>query len=240
MAPEVAMVRVVAGIALLVAGMLGPVRAQERNFTVTVKGNLTSESTLYTSVKQAASEAREAAVAFENLYGFGVEVKYLFPGSRIALGLGAEYISTRLDTPLKVSFANSIPSSDGYSIIPVELTGYFIIPASGRSVKIFMGGGAGVYVGHRNYSVAGIDAITERSSVGAGIHVLAGVNYFLTDRISLLAEMKFRDAKFESTTRFPGDRIVYQGLLIPVGSVPSQVRVQTDGIVFQIGAGYSF
>ena len=76
--------------------------------------------------------------------------------------------------------------------------------------------------------------------MGGGIHVLAGANYILTDRISLLAEMKFRDAKFESSTRFPTDQIRYQGLLIPVSSVPSQVRVQTDGIVFQVGVGYSF
>ena len=234
------MVRVVAGIALMLAGACSPAWAQERNFTVTVKGNLTSESTLYTSVKTATSETREAAVSFENLYGFGVEVKYLFPGSRVALGLGAEYIRTRLETPLKVSFANPIPSSDGFSVIPIELTGYFIIPASGQSFKILMGGGVGLYVGERTYTVAGVEAVSERNNVGGGIHVLAGANYILTDRISLLAEMKFRDAKFESSTRFPTDKIRYQGLLIPVSSVPSQVRVQTDGIVFQVGVGYSF
>jgi hypothetical protein len=106
--------------------------------------------------------------------------------------------------------------------------------------KIFMGGGAGIYIGQRHYAVAGVDAISEKNGVGGGIHVLAGVSYLLTERFSLQAEMKFRDTKFESTTRFPTDRILYRGLLIPVSSVPTQARVQSDGIVFQLGAGYSF
>ena len=47
---------------------------------------------------------------------------------------------------------------DAFTMIPVELTGYFIIPASTRVFSVFMGGGAGAYFGNHTFSVGNTTA----------------------------------------------------------------------------------
>ena len=74
---------------------------------------------------------------------------------------------------------------------------------------------------------------------GFGIHVLGGVSFKFTDRFALMAEMKFRDLQFESVNAFSGRRINYNGVLV---TVPQQLdeNIHADGMVFQIGAAFSF
>jgi hypothetical protein len=236
------MARVVSGIAAcMTLGLLADLSwCQDKSFTVLVKGNLTSESQIYVDLNSSDPIARTLTVSFTNFYGFGAEIRYNFPGSRIAIGVSSDYLSVHDDQPLRVASRGTIPSSDGYTVIPVEITGYFIIPASGRSLKISMGGGVGGYFGRRNYSVAGVEAKVINAKPGFGIHVLGGVSYFFTERLSASAEMKFRDVKFETTNAFEVSRIPYQGSFITVNPAPFESRVQTDGIVFQLGVGFSF
>jgi hypothetical protein len=217
----------------------GSVGCQQKPFILLLKGNLTSESQIYVNPGSANPIARTQTVSFQNLYGFGAEIRYHFSGSRIALGLGAEYLDARNNDPIRVASRGAIPTSDGYTVIPVELTGYFIIPASGQTLKISMGGGIGGYFGRRSYSIAGTEALLVDTKPGFGIHVLGGASYFFTERLSLTAEMKFRDVKFESTNRFDVTRIEYQGSFITVNPAPFESRVQTDGIVFVLGVGFS-
>jgi hypothetical protein len=205
-----------------------------------LKGKLTSESQLYVNPGSSNPIVRSQTVSFTNVYGFGAELRYQFPASRVALGLGAEALEALNTDPIRVASRGTIPASDGYQVIPVELTGYFIIPASGRSLKISMGGGIGAYFGKRSYSIAGTEARLVDVTPGFGIHVLGGVSYFFTEQFSLTAEMKFRDVKFESTNQFDVSRITYQGSYVAVSTSPFQSRVQTDGIVFELGVGFSF
>ena len=128
---------------------------------------------------------------------------------------------------------------DGYRAIPVELTGYFMIPFSTKKVGIFIGGGAGLYFGKRTYRLAGVEAPVVESSPGFGIHVLAGLSYSFTPWISLVGEMKFRDLQFTSSNAFSVPQITYNGAVITVGQEPFASRVNTDGIVFQLGVAYT-
>jgi hypothetical protein len=103
-----------------------------------------------------------------------------------------------------------------------------------------MGGGAGVYLGERTYRLAGVEAPAVSSSPGFGIHVLAGMSYAFTEHFSLVGEMKFRDLQFSTSNAFSVPRITYNGTVITVGREPFASRVNTDGIVFQLGAAYAF
>lgn len=227
-------------VSLILCGSASLLQAQPKPFLLLLKGNLTSETSLYVDPNSSDPIARAEAITFENSYGVGAELRYQFPESRVALGLGAEYLRVTSSDPIRVSSRTAIPTTDGYSVVPVELTGYFIIPASGRSLKISMGGGVGAYFGRRTYSIAGVQAEVIESKPGMGIHVLGGIAYYVTERLSLSAEMKFRDVKFESINRFGTPRIAYQGSFLTVTSDPFSSRVRTDGIVFQLSAGFSF
>lgn len=229
----------VAGVMFL-AGAAVIVRGQERNLTILVKGNLTTRTSLFPNLNSPDPTERAESLDFTDFLGTGVEIKYLFPNASLAVGISTDYLRFRESKAIPVSFRTLVPSEDGYVAVPVEATGYFIIPASGQTVKVFIGGGLGVYFGRREYSLAGVDAPVVTTRPGFGIHVLAGVGYRLTDWFELTGEMKFRDLQFHSTNAFPVSRVPYQGSLISVSQTPFESSVQTDGIVFQFGVGVSF
>ncbi len=222
------------------AGSCSLLQAQERNLTFLVKGNLTTRTSLFLNPNSPDPVARAQALDLTDFFGSGVEIKYLIPSTSLAFSISADYLRFKESTQIPVSFRPTVPVEDGYVAIPVDVTGYFIIPASGQTVKVFIGGGVGIYFGRRQYALAGVEAPVTETRPGFGIHVLAGVEYRFTDWFSLVSEMKFRDLQFHSTNSFPVSQIPYQGSSIPVSRAPFESSVQTDGIVFQLGAGVSF
>jgi hypothetical protein len=234
--PSKIFLRVTLLAAVAVSGSL-LVQAQERNLTVLVKGNLTTRTSLFLNPNSPDPVARVQAFDLVDFFGSGLEIKYLLPRSNIAFSISADYLRFKEPRPIRVSFRTDVPTEDGYVAIPVELTGYFVIPASGQTVKVFIGAGGGVYFGRRQYSVAGVETEVTDTRPGFGIHVLGGVSYHFTSWLALVGEMKFRDLQFRSTNAFRVSQIPYQGALITVSQTPFESSVQTDGIVFQLGIG---
>ncbi|HEX9006293.1 MAG TPA: hypothetical protein VF889_03290, partial [Bacteroidota bacterium] len=172
-------------------------------------------------------------------FGYGAEVRYFFPEAHVALGLSVEYLQATVDRPITTANTGAvIPVSDGYTVVPIEFTGYFLIPFSGPTFGVYMGGGAGVYPGWRQYSVGNVASSSGTMAPGAGIHVLAGVSYRPISRLTILGEMKFRDLQFKTSNSFPGTRIIYQGIAVPV-SAANDASIHTDGMIFQLGVGIS-
>jgi hypothetical protein len=212
------------------------VRAADGVTTLTLRANYTTSSQLYTNPDSPDPIERAAFTLLENQFGGGIEVKYTFPESNLALSISADYIQAASSgqTPGRV------PYEDGYHVVPVELTAYFIIPISGPSVQVFMGGGGGAYVGERTYSLAGVEAPPVDARTGFGIHVLGGVSYRVSEIIAITGEMKFRDLQFDATNAFTSPRIAYNGRIIEVGTEPFHSSIQTDGIVLHLGVAFSF
>lgn len=226
--------------AIVLAGCCTRAKAQERSLTVLVKGNLTTRTSLFLKPNSPDPLERAQALDLTDFFGTGIEIKYLIPRTSLAVSISADYLRFRESNPITVSFRTTVPVEDGYVAIPVEATGYFIIPASGQTVKVFIGGGMGVYFGRRDYMLAGVAAPVVDTRPGFGIHVLAGVSYHFTDWFELIGEMKFRDLQFHSTNSFQVSRVPFQGSFITVSQTPFESSVQTDGIVFQLGVGVSF
>jgi hypothetical protein len=218
----------------------GELPGQEESFTVLLKRNFTTRTELFTHPNSPDPQERAESLELVDFAGTGLELKYQLSSLNLAFSLSVDYLRVTESSPIRVLNEVEIPAEDGYEAIPVELTGYFIIPASSQKVKIFIGGGVGMYFGRRHYSIANVEAPTTESQPGFGIHVLGGVSYYFTSRLSVTGEMKFRDLQFHSTNAFAEARIPYQNSYIDVGSAPFESRVQTDGIVFQIGIGLSF
>lgn len=214
-----------------------PLRAGDGPFTILLKGNLTSSSLIYVTPDAADPVARGNTLDLTGTFGFGAEVRYRIPETSLAVGLSTDYISGRQASTLS---GTSIPTVDGYTAVPVEITGYFIIPLSGEVFGVYMGGGGGVYFGSRSYSLAGVQAATVWNTPGFAIHVLGGISYRFFGSFRGVFEMKFRDLQFESVNAFTTRTIRYQDTVINVGTEPFKSRVETDGIVFQIGIAYTF
>ncbi len=210
--------------------------AQERRLMLILKGDITTSSQLFLHPDAPDPILRAQSLNLTDLLGVGLEARYRFPESNVAIGLSSEYVRGTASDPILTNSGQSIPVDDGYQVIPLELTGYFIIPASGPTFGIFMGGGAGVYFGHRSYRIAGVEAAATAARAGFGIHVLGGVSYNVKDWLSLTAEMKFRDLQFTSTNAFSTSQVLYNSTLVPLPVAPFSSSVHTDGMVFQLGA----
>jgi len=214
-------------------------RAQERLFTIIPKANFTTGSQLFPSPNSSDEIKRATYLPIDDIYGFGLDVRFRIPESNISFGLSADYIRTTTSQTRRVFPQLSIPIEDGYRVIPVELTGYFLIPVSGQTWGVYMGGGAGVYFGRRIYRYAEVDAPATNEGHGFGIHVLGGLSYGVADWFAVHVEMKFRDHQFEATNAFSASQTSYRGQLVDLPD-PGEARVNTNGIVFQIGTAFSF
>lgn len=224
---------------LFVVFFTEPASAQGRHFTISLKGNLTTGTQLFPRPNSTNSAERASFFPIENIPGIGIEVRYRIPETNLALGLSADYIRGSISQTL-AGFSRPIPVEDGYRVIPVELTGYFIIPFSGETFGVYMGGGGGAYFGRRILKIAGLESVPLDQGVGYGIHVLGGVSYRLVEWLTLEGEMKFRDVQFDATNAFLASSTIYQGTVVNISRDPRPSRVHTDGIIFQLGVAVAF
>jgi hypothetical protein len=214
-------------------------RGQDRSMAVVVRGNFTTGSELFPESSSPDPVARARSYAIENILGAGIEFRFFPTETHLAFGLSADYLRAR--NPVQVSgIPSTIPAEDGFRVIPVELTGYFLLPLSGSSFGVYMGGGVGGYFGRRMYRIAGVDAVPLDQGSGFGIHVLGGMEVRLFNHLSLLGEMKFRDVQFQTTTGFPVAQTVYDGIPVNLDRQPRVSTVHVDGVVFQIGTAFSW
>ncbi len=225
------------GLLVVIPG--GRLICQDGEFSIIVKGNYTTSSEIFPNPNASDAFARSQSFLVEGTPGYGVEVKYRIPQSLVAIGASVEYLQASPVRTVAVAFRQGVQVEDGYRVFPLELTGYFIIPFSTRTFQVFIGGGAGMYIGHRTYTLAGVEAPTVDSEPGYGIHVVAGLSYGFGDWFSITGEMKFRDLQFASTNVFPAPRINYGGAVLNVSTEPFESKIHTDGVVFQIGAAFT-
>ncbi len=213
--------------------------AGEHRISVSLSGSLTTESKIFPNPHARDELIRGGFSPVNSVLGFGADVRgNLFPsGPRI--GFAAEYIRRTVEGAVPNSTAR-IPIEDGYSAIPLELTAYFAIPVGGDRFDFYMGGGAGVYFGERNYRYAGVGAQTLRRSVSPGIHILTGLEYLIGARISLRTELKFRNVQLETVQKFPVATTIYDGTTVPLPQDDVTSRIQIDGMNVSLGVAYRF
>ena len=229
---------VIASSLMLLLGLPSIAPAQEHPFSFSIKGNLTTGSQLFPNPDSPDDFQRAEYFSIEDFFGYGMELKYQIPETNLAIGFSTDYIRTA--TFQSIVRESVIPVKDGYRVIPIELTGYFIIPVSGPTLGIYMGGGGGAYFGRRIYQIAGAEAQTTDQGHGFGIHVLGGISYRFTEWFSLCGEMKFRDLQFKTSNQFSQKQVLYHGSVVSLPQDPFAARVHTDGVIFQLGASVSF
>lgn len=222
---------------VLVTGTTSHSHADDGIVTITAKASLTTSSQIFVNPDSPDPIEQNSFVPLENEVGGGIEIKYTFTNMNLALSMSAEYLSTRVTGQ---SSASGLPVEDGYKVVPVEITAYFIVPISGPELRIFMGGGGGAYIGERVYRLGGVEAPSVGSKTGFGIHVLGGASYHITPFLSLTGEMKFRDLQFDTANAFQTSHIFFNGRIVEVGTEPFSSRVHTDGVIFNFGVAFSF
>ncbi len=219
--------------------------ASERNrkYSLALKGTYTSTSKLFPTPDAIQELQRTRSIEINDIFGYGVEIRRQLGDESIEVGVGVEYIHTTKTGLAAVPGGSPtlrLPVADGYRFVPLEFTGYFIIPFSSETVKFFMGGGMGFYYGDRIYQVVNRTAQTVENRVAFGIHVLTGLDYFINRSFSVRGEVKFRDPQFEMTSKFTSTNVEYGGRTYRLSQQPFDSKVNLDGLVVTIGAVLNF
>jgi hypothetical protein len=217
----------------------GTPRGQDRLFTIVARGSLNTTGRLFPNPNATDPVARAVSDSYSDYFGAGAEFQYHIPNSNLTLGLAAEYVRNS-GTSVATSSQRIIDIEDGYHIIPVEFTGYFRIPVTEGDFSIVMGGGVGIYWGSRHYAMAGVEAPTTATHAGYGIHVLSGVGYRFNEWCTAFADIKFRDAQFQTSNAFQVAKVRYGNTTVNLPQQPFDSSIHSDGMVFQIGFGVSF
>jgi len=224
---------------VLLIGAL-PTLAQDNLYDLTLLGSFTTSSKLFHHPDDADEIIRSQFVSLDNIFGVGFDLRRAIEPFSVQLGLSVEYLSKTESFDFPTSGSRTIPVKDGYTTIPIELSGYFFIPIGDEHIRFYMGGGGGTYIGRRHYEYAGTRAATVEQHVGFGIHILSGLLYRLAPRLSLRSELKFRDVQFETVNKFTQQSIFFRGTPLYLDQEPFASRVNIDGMALTLGLAVHF
>lgn len=203
--------------------------------------NYTTTSKLYLSPYAANQFDKAAHENLDDIYSIGGEIKYKI-SEPLVVGLNLEYVKregvgTQI-TGVKNHVSVSVDVKDGYTLVPVELSVYYLLPFSSHKFKFFMGGGVGVYFGNHVRTFHGIDVSNEKRKFAYGIQVGLGLEYLVTDYFSVNGGMKFRDPEFELTSKYNSVSFTDEdGGEVILTEETFDSKVNIDGVTFFLGVG---
>lgn len=206
-----------------------PGAVQERLLSVALTGSYTTSSKTFFHPDDPDEFLRGQYFPIDHIAGVGIDVRRTFSPGTIALGLSVELLD-RLSSITVPLGGVAVHVEDGYRAIPIELSGYCFLPVGTREFRLYMGGGAGVYLGERRYAYAGVRSAVKERGVTGGIHVLTGVEWRLSDLLSLRSEVRFRNVQLSSVNVFRGGVAIVDGTTVPLPVVPLSSRISIDGM----------
>ncbi len=225
-------------IVLLLVGITA--KAQESLYSVSLFGTFTTSSKLFHHPNDPDALLRASYLPIDGIFSAGVDVRRALEPLSLQVGLGIEYISKVSSDNVIAANGKTVSVENGYTVVPIELSGYFQIPIGTKSLHFFMGGGGGIYLGKRIYRYAGADAPAVSTQPGYGIHILSGAEVGLSSRWSARGELKFRDVQFESVNQFNASSVSANGSVIPLDQQPADSRINIDGMTINVGIVYHF
>ncbi|MEW6196336.1 MAG: hypothetical protein AB1521_14390 [Bacteroidota bacterium] len=210
-----------------------------KDFSVSVNYNYTTTSKLFLQPNTPDPLLRNIHEDLDAIYSYSVEARYKISESMI-VGLSAEYIKKTFTNTNFSLGANRVKVNDGYKVIPVEVSLFYLLPFSTEYFKFFMGGGGGVYFGSHIRDLGDVHAEDEGSEVGYGIHVAVGMDYMVNQYLSIRGQMRFRDPEIDLKSKYSNSIVNYEGSAYLLSSRTFPSKVNVDGMTFTIGAAFNF
>lgn len=204
------------------------------NLGIALNYSFTTSSKLYLFPNAQDPILRNQNVEMDGINSYGIDIRYRI-SEPLIIGLSTEYLkNTKNHGEFSVG-GFVIDIDDGFELIPVELTLYYLVPFSTEKFKFYMGGGAGLYFGKhiRNFSDVSVSDIGSETTYG--IQVTTGMDYLANEFISLRAEMRFRDPEFDMKSKYSKQIFEHQGRSLLLSRETFETKANVDGITFLIG-----
>lgn len=215
-----------------------------KKFNISVNGIYTTSAKIYLNPNSSDILLRNNSFPLENIFNYGIDVRYHLL-DEILFGLSGEYMTKSATGRNLTVFSGTgqtltIPVEDGFNMIPVELTAYYLLPFSSENFRFLMGGGLGFYFGEhtRTFGDANVENIGRK--LAYGLHVTISADFMLRDNISIRGEMKFRDPQFRVTSKYNKKEVQYEGTTIRLGTETFESKINVDGVAFIAGLAFYF
>jgi len=214
-----------------------------KDFSVVVDGVYTTSAKIYLNPNSSDPQLRNNNFPMSDVFSYGVSIRYRISNS-LLIALGSEYMKA-VETGANLTLfsgtgTRTIKVDDGFELIPIEFSLYYILPFSTENFKFTMGGGAAYYLGGmiRTFGDASVSSSVKKTAYG--IHVMVAMDYFFMNNISLKSEMKFRDPQFSVTSRYNKETINYNGEILKLAQKEFDSKINVDGVTFVLGLAYHF
>lgn len=207
---------------------------ENSNLGIAVNYSYTTSSKLYLSPNAQDPILRNQNVEMGGAKSYGIDIRYRI-SEPLIIGLSAEYLkNTKNHDEFSVG-GFVIDIDDGFELIPVELTLYYLVPFSTEKFKFYMGAGAGLYFGKhiRNFSDVSVSDIGSETTYG--IQVATGMDYVANEFISLRVEMRFRDPELDMKSKYSKQIFEYRGRSLLLSRETFETKSNVDGMTFLVG-----
>jgi opacity protein-like surface antigen len=212
-----------------------------KRFSLKIYGEYISSSELQNNINSTNPIEKDASVDLDGGFGYGFELTYdpRWGNSDITLYISTEYYKHKQNALFYRYFEDTtlyaVQFEEEFYFIPIEAGIKWDLPVSGENLKIYIGGGAGVYLGDRKRNIRGHFSTTNNVKWGYSLDVLSGVEYYIASNLSSVFEFKFREPYFEVESKFADGRNPYFGMPNPLTS-----RIVVNGTALSLGLKYNF
>ena len=213
------------------------------DISIGIYGFYTTSASVFLNPNASDIVVRNKSFLIEDIWNPGVDIRFRV-SEPLILGLNIEYIRITRSAPnLNVFLGGSVVTlivDDGFKLIPVELSAYYLLPFSTEGFKFLMGGGLAYYNGEfiREIGETEVKNITKEAAFG--IHVSISMDYVPINDVAIRFQMKFRDPQFTVSSQYEQQEIEYEGNVIILPEGTFNTKINLDGITFMLGTAFQF
>ena len=217
-----------------------------KKFSVSVYGTFISSSQLQNNPKSSDPIEKNAMTTLKGGLGYGAELNFKPSLGNLDLTffLSTEYFAAQKNDLyfriLQDTLSAILLVAEQFHMVPVEAGVKWDLPLSSNRVKVYIGGGGGLYFGDRIRTIANnLVSNTTYKKANFSLNILSGVDYFIGKNISANFEFKFREASFDVESTFTQNTININGQEFKLDN-PVYSRIIVDGVRLSLGLRYSF
>ncbi len=215
----------------------------ENNFSIGLNFVYTTDARIFLNPNSPNPVERNSSFGLSDIINPGINFRYkLF--DEVLLGLNLEYMkSTATGMNEKVisnGIRRDINVEDGFEIIPIELSIYYILPFSTEKFKFLMGGGLGYYYGSMIRKFGDAEVSNAKRDFAYGVQVAIDMDYLLSDNIAIKGEMKFRDPQISVKSMYNKQQYNYNGKIVKLTRQEFDSQIDVNGITFVLGTIFYF
>lgn len=212
-------------------------------FSVSLNGVYTTSAKIFDNPNSLDETVRNHSFGTGSFFNPAVEFR-VRPAENFIFELNIDYIKRETFGSFITAYSGnrtvSIEVKDGFLLIPIEVSVYYLMPFSTDFFKMIFGGGMGYYIGSQIRSFGDAATSTQKRNFAYGIQALVGSDFMLTENVSLRAEMKFRDPQFKVTNKYNKTNVNYNSDIITLPNSTFDSKINIDGLSFVFGLAYHF